>query len=152
MNGYSVQAALFETSSIKWTQACYGHWSTPTAQASAFSASAIRTGPVSDHSGLERVWGNCPIYGLELVFHTRPGATLAGEQRGWEAAMPTWVMMDEMDEEVDKDKMMKYQVNLGERGATGGHVAVSVVPHTDSHTKSHQLPLWLGGSDVSGRV
>lgn len=59
--------------------------------------------------------------------------------------MPTCVMMDEMDEEMDKDKMMKHQVNLGERGATGGHVAVSVVHHT-------QLPLWLGGSDVSGRV
>lgn len=54
--------------------------------------------------------------------------------------MPTWVMMDEMDEEVDKDKMMKHQVNLVERGATGGHVAVSVVPHTDSHTKSHPTP------------
>lgn len=93
----------------------------------------------------QRVWGNYPIYGLGLVFHASPGATLAGEQRGWEAAMPTWVMMDEMDEEVDKDKMMKHQVNLGERGATGGHVAVSVVPHTDSHTKSHPTPTLAWG-------
>lgn len=59
--------------------------------------------------------------------------------------MPTWVMMDEVDEEVDKDKLMKHQVSLGERGATGGHVAVSVVPNTNSHTKSHPDPTLAWG-------
>lgn len=57
--------------------------------------------------------------GLGFGLKTSPGATLAGGKGGWEAAMPTWVMMkeaEEEEEEVDEDKELKYQMKLGVGG------------------------------------
>ncbi|KAM7376766.1 hypothetical protein PAMP_006474 [Pampus punctatissimus] len=59
------------------------------------------------------VKGRGPGFGLE----TSPGATLAGGDRGWEAAMPTWVMMEEVEEQAEavvEGKELKHQVKLEE--------------------------------------
>lgn len=82
---------------------------------------------------------------------TSPGATLAGGKEGWEAAMPTWVMMEEVEEEVevDEDKELKHQVKLGAGGRP--HAAVSLLPHTQrkitptSHSGLGAVECHLGG-------
>ncbi|KAF3701564.1 hypothetical protein EXN66_Car017252 [Channa argus] len=51
-----------------------------------------------------------PRFGLR----TSSGATLAGGEGGWVAAMPTWVMIKEAEEEVvDKDKELKTSDEVG---------------------------------------
>ncbi|KAI9520641.1 hypothetical protein NQZ68_015181 [Dissostichus eleginoides] len=102
---------------MKSALCCYGCCPAPTAQ---------HLPPPPPRAGV-------PKSGLE----SSPGATLAGGEGDWDTAMPTWVMMDEV-EEVDEGAKTS-----GEEGG-GGHMLLSVCFHTHTE-KSHPAPVLAAG-------
>ncbi len=73
--------------------------------------------------------------GLGFELETSPGATLAGGEGGWEGAMPTWFMMEEVKE-----------------WETHKHIHTCTHTHTHIQT-SHHAPTLAWGSEVSsGRL
>lgn len=79
------------------------------------------------------------MIGLEFGLGTGPGAMLAAGEGDWEAAMPTWVMMKEAEED-DPDKESETSGWVGGAEVESSwppHAALSLLPHTEG---SRDLP------------
>ena len=91
---------------------------------------------------LLHLWGRgVPKSGPGSGLESSPGATLAGGEGDWDTAMPTWVMMDEVEEE-EVDEGAKTS---GEEG--GGGTCCCQSASTRTQKNLIQLPFWLQGGE-----